>query len=207
MPFRDRIEAGRRLAAALTSYRDGPAVVVVALPRGGVAVGAEVARSLRLPLDIVVTRKIASPEDPEYAVGALTEEGTVVWGPDGEPKAAWVPKIVAAERAEAERRLRTYRRGLPTRDFAGKTLLVVDDGVATGLTMEAALRALRTMRPTRLVLAVPHGARDSLERLRPLADEVVALETPEWYGSVGSLYGSFPQVSDDEVVALLKELS
>lgn len=204
MHFHDRRDAGRRLARRLAEHRGAADTVVVALPRGGVAVGAEIAAALALPLDIVVPRKIADPRDPEYARGALAEDGAVVWGAEGLPSGTWVDRVIADERAESARRLATYRVGRPPRSFAGKTLIVTDDGVATGLTMEAALRTLAEHRPRRIILAVPHGARDSLDRLRRLVEQEVVLDVPEPYGSVGSFYDEFPQVTDDEVVALLR---
>ncbi|TAL20677.1 phosphoribosyl transferase [Patescibacteria group bacterium] len=205
MIFRNRIEAGQRLAESLKDYREFKDTLVVALPRGGVVVGREVARALGLPLDIVVPRKIASPESPEYALGALAEDGEVVWGPEGRPEASWVERVIDEERREAARRLKLYRQKLPPRIFNGKNLIVVDDGVATGLTMAAALKTLRKEGPRRLILAVPHGARDSLQKLESLADETVVLETPIFYASVGSFYEEFPQIEDEEVIKLLNE--
>jgi predicted phosphoribosyltransferase len=205
MAFRDRKEAGAKLAEALAEYRGAADAIVVALPRGGVEVGAEIARALRLPLDIVVPRKIANPEEPEYALGALTEDGLPVWGSGGEPRGRWVSSVIQAERKESLRRLRRYRRGRGERSFHHKTVIVVDDGVATGLTMEAAIRTIRDMGAQTIILAVPHGAWDSLDRLRSQVDRLISLEAPLFYGSVGSFYQDFPQVSDEEVIALMEQ--
>lgn len=203
MSFHDRAQAGAALAAALKKYRGDETAVIVALPRGGVVVGAAIARELNLALDLVVPRKIAHPSNPEYAYGAIAEDGSVVWGEEGRQDGEWVSRVIAEEKRESERRLRLYRGQLPPRDFAGKTLIIVDDGVATGLTMEAAIKTAASMAPARVVVAVPHGARESLTRLRSLVDELVVLESPAYYGSVGSFYQDFPQVSDQEVIAYL----
>lgn len=192
------------LAEALKAYDRAEDTVVIALPRGGLVVAGEVAEALGLPLDIVVPRKIASPSDPEYALGALVEEGEPIWGVEGVQCGAWVAGTLAAERKEARRRLERYREGRPAREFRGKTAIVVDDGLATGLTMESALRALKAMGVRRTVMAVPHGAKDSVERLRPVADEVMALETPAYYGAVGEFYEVFPQVEDEEAISIMK---
>jgi len=204
--FDDRRDAGRRLAELLLPFAtEDP--VVVALPRGGVPVAREVAEALRAPLEILAVRKLGAPHNPEYGIGAIAEGGTRVFdaealavlGIDGRDLDA----IVARETAELERRVETYRGGRPPLSLAGRTAIVVDDGVATGVTDTAALRAIRRQRPRRLVLAVPVCVPESLARLRDEADEVACLLTPPQLYGVGQWYRDFSQVSDEEVVDAL----
>ncbi len=206
MPFADREDAGKRLAGRLKKYAGKPDTVVVALPRGGVVTGREVADALRLPLDIVVPRKIGSPGDPEYAIGAVTEEGDAVWN-ESERRAAgeeYLAATLAAERAAARRRLATYRAGMPARSLRGKTVIVVDDGVATGHTMRAAVATVRREGAARLVVAVPVCPPDSRASLEAVADEVEVIESPRAFAAIGAHYGAFPQVSDGEVLRLMR---
>lgn len=204
MVFTDRQDAGRRLAAVLERYRGAADVVVLGVPRGGVVVAAEVARLLALPLDIVVTRKIGAPGNPEYAVGAVDADGHVFAGvllgvPEG-----YLERAATFEREEIARRLHAYRDGRPARELAGKTALVVDDGIATGLTLRAAIRYLKRQGTARVVIAAPVAAPDSAARLRDEADEVVVLEEPRGFSAVGQFYARFDQTSDAEVRTLLK---
>lgn len=206
MRFRDRVDAGRRLAEALKKYRDQDGIVY-ALPRGGVVLGAEIARALRLPLDLIIPRKIGHPMSPEYAICAVVEEGEMVcneWEVARvDPK--WFKRVVEAQRQEARRRRGLYLEGRPPLPAEGKTAIVVDDGIATGLTMEAAIRDIKSKKPARVVVAVPVAPRDTAERLGREVDEIVALDIPEYYlGAVGAYYDDFPQVSDEEVVALMR---
>jgi predicted phosphoribosyltransferase len=202
--FADRRDAGRRLAAALEGER-GPALVVVGLARGGVETAAEVARALEAPLDVVAVRKVGHPLQPEYGIGAVTPgDGVYVRAHDGltdEQVAA------AVEQAEAkatllDRRLHAEHAAL---DLAGKTVAVVDDGLATGATMIAALRWARATGATRVVAAVPVAAAESLALVMREADEVRCLYAPEHFFAVGAWYGSFDQVTDEAVVGLLAE--
>jgi putative phosphoribosyl transferase len=208
--FADRIEAGRRLAAALGPRVAGPAVVL-ALPRGGVPVAAEVARALAAPLDLVLVRKIGMPFQPELALGAIAEGDPPPLFIDETLREAfavtdsYVDKAIARERAEIERRRRLYGEGRPPAAVAGKTAIVVDDGIATGATTRVALKAVRGRGPARLVLAVPVAPQDSLDALAAEADEIVCLETPEPFGAIGQFYADFSQLEDDEVIALLRE--
>lgn len=206
MVFIDRRDAGIQLAAALKKFKGKKDVLLFALPRGGVVLGAEVAKGLGLPFDVIVTRKIGAPENPEYAIGALSETGEIIW--NEAERAAHDPqvleKIVREETAEAARRIKKYRQGRELPNMDGKTVIIVDDGVATGLTIRAAIAAAKAKKADRIVIAVPHGARDSLKLLRREADEVIALEEPSWYGAVGAFYRVFPQTEDEEVIELLK---
>ena len=206
--FKDRDEAGRRLAAAVVRLNLVDPLVL-ALPRGGVPVAAEVARALRAPLDLLIVRKIGAPGQPELAVAAMAEGDppTVViderTSQVTEGDHAYIKREVRAQRAEIERRCKTYRCGRARLGVAGKTVVVVDDGIATGTTVRAALKALRRMRPASLVLAVPVAPTDTLYELSQLVDEVVCLSQPAPFRSVGTYYGDFPQVDDAEVIALL----
>lgn len=204
--FVDRRDAGQRLASKLAAYAHVPGVSLFALPRGGVVVGAEIAKALKLPLDVIVTRKIGAPFDEEYAIGALAETGETVWN-DAEHAAAdpaEVERSVANEKVEASRRIQAYRNGRPLPDLTGTTVILIDDGIATGLTIRAAIAAARHQHAAKIILAVPHGAKETIEGLRREVDEVIVLEEPALYASVGQFYQEFPQTSDDEVVALLQ---
>lgn len=204
--FADRREAGRRLAEALLPLAaEDP--IIVALPRGGVPVGREVAEALGAPLEVLAVRKLGAPHNPEYGIGAIAEDGTRVFDPEalavlGIDNGA-LDSIVARETAELERRVAAYRGGRPPASIADRTAIVVDDGVATGVTDTAALRALRRMRPRRLVLAVPVCAPDSAARLRGECDEVVCLVEPTRLYGVGQWYRDFSQVADDDVTGAL----
>jgi predicted phosphoribosyltransferase len=170
MTFIDRNDAGRKLANALAQYRGRKDATVIALPRGGVVVGAEVARELALPLDIVVPRKIGAPGNEEYAIGAITEAGEPVWDHQAvsltDASEEYRAQTVERERAEARRRLTTYRGDRPPRDLKGKMVILVDDGIATGFTMRAAIQTIRAEGAKRIVLAVPVAAADSIAKLR-----------------------------------------
>ena len=207
--FKDRVDAGRQLAAAVV--RLGLVdPLVLALPRGGVPVAAEVARALHAPLDLLIVRKIGAPGQPELAVAAIAEGDppTVVIDEHTSQLTAgdhaYIKREVRTQRAEIERRCEAYRRGWARLAVAGKTVVVVDDGIATGTTVRAALKALRRMRPSRIVLAVAVASNDTIYELSKLVDDVVCLSQPGSFGSVGTYYADFEQVGDDEVVALLE---
>lgn len=205
--FRNREEAGKRLAEALRAYKNAPNAIVLALPRGGVVVGYEVARALGLPLDIVVPRKIGAPGNPEYAIGAITETGNAIMN-EREVRQVdqeWLARTMEEEKQEAQRRLTTYRKGPPP-NVAAKTVIVVDDGIATGYTMRAAVASVKARKPAKVIVAVPHGAADSIEQIRREVNEVVVLNIPPMYWAVGAQYEEFPQTSDEEVIELLKNV-
>lgn len=205
MAFDDRSDAGRRLGQRLRDSRLRRPVVL-ALPRGGVPVGAEVAAALGAPLEAFVARKVGAPGRPEYGLGAIAEGGGEVFD-DARVRAmgltrADLEQTVAAERRELRRRVHDYRGDRPLPDLEGRTAVVVDDGLATGVTAEAALRGVATLRPARTVLAVPVGSPRTVERLRALAD-VVCLEQPSSFRAVGMWYRNFTQTTDEEVRDLL----
>ncbi len=207
MRFHDRQDAGQRLAALLQRYR-GESPLVLGLPRGGVPVAYEVALALRAPLDVVVARKIGAPRCPEYAIGAIAEGGAVFVEPGAvaETGIGEAELEAAAEREAAElaRRVRLYRGDRPFPEVRGRTAILVDDGIATGRTARAAIRALREKRPRRLVLAAPVVAAQTVDELSAEVDELVYVDAPENFVAVGLWYERFGQTSDEEVVSLLE---
>ena len=207
IPFRDREEAGRRLSRKLAAYAGKPDVIVLALPRGGVPVGYEVARAIGAPLDVFVVRKLGVPGHEELAMGAIASGNVRVLN-DDVVRALRIPpdviaRVAAEEQIELERREQLYRGGRPAADVRGRTAILVDDGLATGASMSAAVAALRQLRPKRIVVAVPVAAVSACEAFRRLVDEVVCAMTPESFQAVGIWYNDFSQTTDDEVRALM----
>ena len=206
--FLDRADAGRRLASALMHLKD-EAPIVLALPRGGVPVAFEVANALSAPLDVILVRKIGAPRQKELGLGAVVDgpHPQIVLNEDVvrivRPGDDYIRQETAREMVEIERRRALYRRNRPPLNAEGRTVIVVDDGIATGGTMKAVLKALRELQPKKLVLAVPVAPADSLAELAPFADEVVVLATPDPFYAVGAYYRDFTQTSDEEVVGLL----
>ena len=208
-PYADRAEAGRLLAEKLADMQLSDPLVL-ALPRGGVPVGAEIARRLNAPLDIVFVRKLGAPDQPELAVGAVADgsepeivlntELVAMLGLDED----YIAEAAKRELAVIERRRLEWAALRPALDPAGRTLIVVDDGVATGMTMQVALRQLARRKPARLIAAAPVASREAVAMLRREAEDVVCLSSPRRFGSVGSFYRSFLQVTDAEVAALLR---
>jgi putative phosphoribosyl transferase len=206
-PFANRREAGVELASKLRQYAGRDDVVVLALPRGGVPVAFEVAESLDAPLDIFLVRKLGLPGHPELAMGAIASGGVRVVNDDvvrwyGIPDRI-IEVVARDEQAELERREREYRQGRPLIDLRGKTVLLVDDGLATGSTMKAAVGAVRQLGPSRVVVAVPVGAPSSCQEFAGITDETVCARTPEPFSAVGQWYRDFSQTSDEEVRHLL----
>lgn len=207
LPFKDRAAAGRELARALGAYRGRADVLVLALPRGGVAVGCEVALALGVELDLWIVRKLGAPGQPELALGAIASGGVRVMNEEllaslGVAQDT-VERIARREQEELERRERAYRGARPRPALEGRCAIVVDDGVATGATMRAGVRALRGARPARVVVAVPVAPLETVELLRAEADEVVCVATPEPFFAIGRFYLDFPQLTDAEVRELL----
>ncbi|MGH7637221.1 MAG: phosphoribosyltransferase [Gemmatimonadaceae bacterium] len=205
--FRDRTDAGRQLARELMGYAGRGDVIVLALPRGGVPVGCEIARALSVPFDVFVVRKLGLPFHEELAMGAIASGGARLLNDDvidmyaisdGE-----IEQVVASETRELERRQRLYRGDRPFPHLRNRTVILVDDGLATGSSMRAAVLALRQENPERIVVAVPVAARDTCDAFRDVSDDIVCLETPEPFAAVGLWYDNFEQTTDQEVHALL----
>jgi putative phosphoribosyl transferase len=206
-PFRDRNQGGRVLAQKLSHYRDHSDAVVLALPRGGVPVGYQVARALNAPLDVFIVRKLGVPGHEEYAMGAIASGGITVMNPDAArvpiPQSA-IDEIVNREQHELQRRERLYRGNRAPIDIAARIAIVVDDGLATGSSMHAAVAAIRKKNPARLVVAVPVAAPEACQDFENEADEVVCALTPQPFQAVGLWYQDFDQTRDEEVQALLE---
>lgn len=207
LPISDRVEAGRALALALEAYRDRDDVLVLALPRGGVPVAYEVAEWLGAPLDLLLVRKLGAPGQPELAMGAIASGGIRVLNQDVVAALAVshaaIERVEAKEQRELARREQAYRGARPAPSIAARCIIVVDDGIATGATMRAGIAALRQQGPTRIVVATPVAAPDTVALLRREADEVVCLAMPEPFIAIGRWYRDFAQVSDQQVCALL----
>lgn len=208
MLFHDRQDAGRQLAERLEFLKGEPGLIVFGIPRGGVVVAAEVARALCAPLEVFVAHKIGAPSNPELAIGAVTSNGDVFLD---EELIHWLKlpehelsRAIDYQRREIARRLELFRKGLPSPEVKDKIAIVVDDGIATGSTMLAALRALRKQGPRKLILAVPVGPPETIVRLARDCDQVIALKTPEPFWAVGRFYAQFAQTDDAQVVELLE---
>ncbi len=207
--FKNRKEAGRKLAEALADLKDARDVVVLGIPRGGVEVADEVAKALNAPLDVAITRKLGAPGNPELAIGAIGSDGSVVL--DDEAISAlrisrdYLDREISRQAEEVRRRSMAYRGGRPPIPLEGKRVIVVDDGLATGSTMLATVRTLRGSNPREIIVAVPVAPPEAVHRLEKEADRVVCLMTPAYFWAVGMFYEDFTQVSDEEVQALLSE--
>ncbi len=206
--FANRIQAGQQLGAAMqnVSFKDG---LVLAIPRGGVVVGYEVADALNLPLDVIVPRKLGAPGNPEYAIGAMTEDGTVILDENAVEYLNVPPDYIeresATQKLEIQRRMRLYRQDAPYPDLKDRDVIVVDDGIATGSTMKAALASVRNCGANTVTAAIPVGPPSTIEALKKLADRVVCLFTPESFFAIGEFFEDFSQTSDDEVIYLLRK--
>lgn len=205
--FKDRDEAGRQLAEKLKKYQND-APLILALPRGGVPVAYQVSQSLNAPLDVFVVRKIGSPGNPEFGVGSvapdvlfLDENSLHMLG----LRHSDMREIIALERQELERRLHLYRGETDFSNIRGKTVILVDDGIATGVTTRAAIEGIKRLKPNKLILAVPVAPIETVNGLKKLVDELICLESPPLFYAVGAFYQSFLQVSDEEVIDLLKK--
>lgn len=207
--YKDRGDAGIQLASRLKDYKDREGVIVLALPRGGVVTGYEVSSYLNCPLDVLIVRKIGFPGEPEFAIGAVSETGTVVLNESTismyQISKEYIKDEIARQKKEIERRVSAYRRGKEMPDLKGKTIILIDDGVATGATIKAAISALKMEKIEKLVVALPVSPPETAEKLRQMVDEFICLETPDDFMAVGSYYQDFTQVSDEEVIEILEK--
>ncbi len=207
MFFKDRSDAGRQLAKKLEKYREAPATLLLALPRGGVVVAYEVATELHLPLDIICPRKIGAPFSPELAIGAITETGEGIFSKElvAETGASqeYIQGEIEREKMIAAERLRVYRKNRPKRVLAGKQVILIDDGIATGATLRAAIKTASVEKAKKIIVAVPVAPPDTLRKIAKEVDEVQCLFTPAAFFAVGQFYENFDQTSDDEVISLL----
>lgn len=205
--FQNRVEAGRKLAEKLSEYA-GRDVVVLGIPRGGVVIGYEVAKELGASLDIITPRKIGAPNNPELAIGAVTQDGSVILNPEIVQYLDVPEKYIEQEKRrqikEIERRMSKYREDEVYPKLEGRTVILVDDGIATGATMRAAIVSIRRQKPSMLIMAVPVGARDTIYRLKREVDKLVCLSTPEPFYAIGQFYRNFEQTTDDAVITLLQ---
>lgn len=205
--FRDRKDAGQKLAHKLLSYRGKKNTWVLGLPRGGVVVAAEVAKVLSLPLDIIVTRKIGAPHNPELAIGAIDEKGHAIYNEelleDLGVSQEYQKEEGAKEQKEAEHRLKIYRKNRPFLDLKNKTVILVDDGLATGATMRAAVYSAKAKGAQKVIVAIPVAALSSLEKLKEEANDIIYCDAPDSFGAVSGFYDHFDQTTDEEVMELL----
>jgi putative phosphoribosyl transferase len=209
--FLNRSDAGSRLSSRLLQYKNRPDVIVLALPRGGVVTGYEIAHALNVPLDVLIVRKLGFPGQPELAVGAVAETGTVVLNEDivaaGRISEDFLNHEIDRQKEEIARRVTIYRSGKGLPGLSGITVILVDDGVATGATIKAAVPALKDGNVAKLVVALPVGPPQTIGFLRQMVDELICLETPLAFMAVSAHYLDFTQVSDDEVVSILRKSS
>ena len=208
--FHDRHDAGRRLAQKLLHYKEGKNTIVIALPRGGVVVGYDVSHALRLPLDVLITRKLGTPSNPELAMGTLAETGYAHMNSDVireyDVSKAQLDQEMLRQTSEVQRRIQRYRDGRALPPLKGQTVILVDDGIATGATFYAALGALIKSETARVVAAVPVAPPRIVAELKALVDEVVVLHTSAWFFGIGQFYEQFPQVEDEEVITCLDKI-
>ena len=207
MRFADRVDAGKRLASALKGLVDSDAIVL-AIPRGGVVVGFEVAKAFGIPLDVIIPRKIGAPGNPELAIGAMTEDGTVlvdnVLVEQLGVSEAYIQRESEVQKREIQRRLNLYRGDVPYPSLENRSVILVDDGIATGSTMKAALASVRSRKAKAVIIAIPVGPTSTIRELEKTADRVVCLYTPEPFYAIGQFYEDFAQTQDEEVTRLLK---
>ncbi|HEX7483222.1 MAG TPA: phosphoribosyltransferase [Candidatus Bathyarchaeia archaeon] len=206
--FVDRVDAGKRLASALKNF-SGKKGIVLAIPRGGVVVGYMIAKTLNLQLDIIIPRKIGAPDNPELAIGAVAEDGTAILDQNlirylGVSR-EYVLEETERQKQEIKRRLKLYRQDASYADIKGLDVIVVDDGIATGSTMKAALASVKNRGASSITVAVPVGPPSTIEELEKMSDRVVCLFTPEFFQAIGEFYKDFSQTSDEEVIGLLQE--
>lgn len=209
--FKNRKEAGAELAKRLAPYKNHPKGIVIGLPRGGVVLAAEVAKALSLPLDVVCPRKIGAPINPEFAIGAITETGEGIFDSQAIKYMGvtddYIESKVAEEKEQAMRRLSLFRKGMPARDLKDKVVLIVDDGLATGSTMKAAIQSIKSEGADKVVAAVPVSPVDTLEEVTEMVDEIVCIAAPPFFQAVGQFYDNFSETTDDDVIEIMNAFS
>lgn len=205
--FTDRVDAGKQLAAALSDVENENGIVL-AIPRGGVVVGYEIAKALNLPLDVIIPHKIGAPDNPELAIGAMTEDGTIILDRSLVNYLSVPEKYIREEserqKLEIERRLKMYRKNEPYPDLKGRTVIVVDDGIATGSTMKAALASARKKGAKTIIAAAPVCPPSTIKDLEKQADQIICVHSPEYFSAIGEFYDNFDQTTDKEVIELLQ---
>ncbi len=208
--FKDRNDAGARLALKLKNYKDKEGTLVLALPRGGIVIGYEIASYINCPLDVIIIRKLGFPGNPELAIGAISENGYVTLDEDTIAfygiSEEYIQEEISIQKALIERRVNLYRKGNTLQDFKGKIVILVDDGVATGATMKVAISTLRVEEIKKLIVAIPVAPLETTEELVRLTDELICLDTPYGFLSVGSYYQDFSQVTDNDVIDTLNRI-
>ncbi|MEX0617096.1 MAG: phosphoribosyltransferase [Candidatus Woykebacteria bacterium] len=206
MIFKDRFEAGRKISQQLKNVKRP---FILAIPRGGVVLGAAIAKKLKCPLSIIVARKLGAPDNPELAIGAVTADGDLFLDQDLIDRIGVRPEYIMSEQEaqmkEAERREKAYRQGLQRPNLKGKAAILVDDGLATGATMEAAIRSVKREGASKVIIAVPVSPRGTVEHFKGIVDDIIVLSVPSSFLAIGQFYSDFPQVSDEEVISLLKK--
>lgn len=209
MRFKNRVDAGQQLAKKLNRFKNNPDAIVIGLPRGGVVPAFEIAQALNLPLDIVVPRKLGAPINPEVAMGAVTEDGSVHLDQTIismlHVTKEELDKIIEEETTESKRRLKTYRKDRPPLDLKNKITILVDDGVATGATMFAAIESAKTRGAQKIIVAVPVGPPESMHKIKKKVDEVIVLDQPADFMAISLHYMFFPQTSDEEVIEFMEK--
>ena len=207
MYFKDRQDAGHQLAAKLMKYKNQLDCLILGLPRGGVVTAAEVASQLHLPLDIICARKVGAPHNPELAIGAVTETGEGYFNQDLidylRVTAGFLKTAIEVEKQEAQRRLKIYRQNRPSLVLENKTLILIDDGMATGATMKAAIRSVKASGAAKIIVAVPISAHETFEEVKQEVDDCISLDIPVPFYAVGEFYQNFSQTTDEEVIELL----
>ncbi len=208
MIFKNRLEAGQKLAEKLIKYKDQKNILVIGLPRGGLILAQEIAKKINSSLDIVVPRKIGAPNNPEFAIGAITEEGEPFLNEDiidyYKISKEYIAQEIAQEKKEAQRRLKVYRGEKEAISYKDKIIILVDDGIATGSTMLAALAFLKKKKVKKIIVAVPVLARDTIKIIEKEVEELIYLEAPLFFGAIGAFYKEFDQTTDQEVIAIMK---
>jgi putative phosphoribosyl transferase len=207
MIFNDRTDAGKQLSKHLTKFKGKSDTIIIGLPRGGVVTAYEIAKNLSLPMDIIAPRKIGAPYNPELAVGAVTEDGSIILNNDImaslDLKLSDIKATIDQEKHESERRINLYRKGRKDLDLKGKTVILVDDGIATGATMHAAVASAKARKAKTIIIAVPVASPQAIEQIRPLVDDIICLIATDQFFGISAFYKYFPQIEDEQVIELM----